>query len=323
MKDALQKAVAAFLEAESVVLVLHAKPDPDTIASSSAFYLALKKINKKVVMVCAEKIPLAFHFLPGVKEIKNDFLAGDFDLVVAIDCGDLRRTGFPERMASFSRLKKNVINIDHHRKNDFCKKANINVLDESAAAAGEIVFQIIKGLKISINREIATCLLASLYFDTGGFRHVNVNERTLNLASELLLAGGELKKIVDNIGPSKSVADLKLWGKALSRAKNNKDGIVVSFLTRADLLECGASEEAVKGIVNLLNSAKGGRAAILFWETNDGFVRASLRSDGKVDVAKIAAQFDGGGQKTGAGFSIKGRLKISEKGCRIEMTKSE
>lgn len=317
MKDALTQATNLFSEAESIALVLHTKPDADTIASSCAFYLALKKIGKKVNMVCAEEIPPAFQFLPAAKEIKNDFLAGDFDLVVAIDCGDLKRTGFPERMKIFTSVKKNVINIDHHKRSDFQKKANINLIDETAPAAGEIVFKIIKLLKIALDRQIATCLLASLYFDTGGFRHQNTGERALNLASELLMAGAELKKIVEHISFEKSVNDLKLWGKALSRAEKNQKGIVISYLTRNDLSECHVDEEALKGIVNLLNSVKGGKVAILFWETEDGFVRASLRSEGQVDVSKIAVHFGGGGQRNAAGFSVEGRLKEMEKGCKI------
>ncbi len=42
----------------------------------------------------------------------------------------------------------------------------------------------------------------------------------------------------------------------------------------------------------------------LIWHETDGKIKVSLRSDGTVDVSKIAAQFGGGGHKAAAGFSF-------------------
>ena len=45
--------------------------------------------------------------------------------------------------------------------------------------------------------------------------------------------------------------------------------------------------------------------AIVWSKSKGGLVGVSLRSNGKVDVSKIAQKFGGGGHKTAAGFSIK------------------
>ena len=45
-------------------------------------------------------------------------------------------------------------------------------------------------------------------------------------------------------------------------------------------------------------------------EEKDGSVHVSLRSDGAVDVSKIATQFGGGGHKTASGFYVKNISKL-------------
>lgn len=49
---------------------------------------------------------------------------------------------------------------------------------------------------------------------------------------------------------------------------------------------------------------------IVWREDKDGSVHVSLRSDGTVDVSKIAAQFGGGGHKAAAGFYVENCSKL-------------
>src|SRR3972149_10115794 len=153
------KLISKIKNLQNFLLMIHEEPDGDTLSATVACYLALKSMGKKVSMVCKDEIPRPFLFLPAVKLIKKDILFGDFDCILIIDCGDLRRTGFAERLKKFAKVSKNLINIDHHPKNDLWKIANFNLVDQGASSAAETVWQIIKRLPVSIDREMATAIL--------------------------------------------------------------------------------------------------------------------------------------------------------------------
>lgn len=312
--ETIEKIINLIKKYDNFLFVLHENPDGDTVATSLGLQLALHKLNKSVACVCKDDVPKPFAFLPLAKNIKKDFLVGDYDVIIVIDCGDLRRTGFPERLKDFAKHKKRLINIDHHPKNDLHKITNINYFDVTAAAVSEIIFQLIRKLDIPLDKDIATCLLTALYTDTGGFKHSNTTPRSLDYASIWLAHGARLKTITKNISLNRTVSSLKLWGIALSRIHKNSFGLVTSIVTRQDMDLANAGDSDLSGVVNMINSIPGTKAAILFSETEDGYIKASLRTESDhIDVSKIAELFGGGGHKKASGFTIPGRLQETPK----------
>jgi len=295
---------------ENILIVIHLSPDGDTIASSLALTKALQVLNKNVVVVGKDPIPKPFEYLPGIELIQKDFLQGDWEAIIVMDCGDLKRTGFMDRIKEFALRKKRLINIDHHPKNDLHKLANVNLFDTEASATGEIIYTIIKKLNVKIDKDIATNLLTAIYTDTGGFKHSNTTNNTLTIASDLLSCGARLKKITQNITVNKNISSLKLWGLALSRIQKSPcQRIISSIITNKDILATNSTIEDLAGVVNMLASVPNAKASILFSEVADGQVRASLRTeDSKVDVSRIAAFYNGGGHKKAAGFTIPGKI---------------
>ncbi|OQA51801.1 MAG: Bifunctional oligoribonuclease and PAP phosphatase NrnA [candidate division WS2 bacterium ADurb.Bin280] len=291
-----------------ILILLHQYPDGDTIASSLALREFLVQKDKSVLLAVKGDIPEVFQFLPGVDEIVGDFLLGDFDLIFAIDCGDAKRTGFPDRLSSVCKIKP-LINIDHHCKNDLHKIARINLIDERSAAAAEIVWDMLNFLKAKITPRIATYILSAIYFDTGGFQHSNLTEKTLQVASSCLSHGGRIALVSSSINNAKSTCALRLWGVALSRIKIGRNKIAISYLTNSDIENSGAKAEDASGIVNLMNNIPSAKVAILFVEGDDGTIKASLRTESSsVDVAKLARLFGGGGHKKASGFSLDGEM---------------
>ena len=231
-----EKVISKIKNYQNFLLMIHENPDGDTLAATVAIYLVLKNLGKNVSMVCKDPVPGPFLFLPKTNNIQKDILFGDFEVIIIIDCGDLKRTGFAERLKKFSRVTKNLINIDHHPKNDLWKIANINLIDQKVSSASEIVWQLIKKLNVVITNQIVTAILTGIYTDTGGFRHSNTTSETLQICSELLNYGARLKDITKNVALNKSVASLKLWGIALSRIhKNTNLEFVSSVITKNDL----------------------------------------------------------------------------------------
>lgn len=288
----------------NVLILLHQSPDGDTISSSLALKTYLERIGKKADLAVNDEIPRVFEFLLNEVEIKKDFLLGDYDLIIAVDCGDVARTGFPARLEQISKTKP-LINIDHHLRNNLHKIAALNLVDESAAATAEIIFELLVAFGAKIDSKIATYILAGIYYDTGGFQHSNVTERTLKIVSECIRCGGRMTLVAKHISASKKTAGLKLWGIALKRMRVKANGVVYTYLKSQDLNEVGALAEDASGIVNLINTVPGSRVALLLIETPDGKIKASLRSENdRVDVSALARLFGGGGHRKAAGFTI-------------------
>ena len=313
------KVISKILRSEKVLLTVHESPDGDTLASASVVYQVLKRLGKEVAIVCKDPVPKPFLFLPEMDKIQNDMLFGDYELILVIDCGDSRRTGFDRRLKDFVRNKKSLINIDHHPKNDLHKIANINYVDQTASSTAEIIWELVERMQVDIDKNIATALFAGLYTDTGGFKHSNTTPKTLQIAAELMHHGARIKLITQNVSLNKTIPALKLWGVVLSRLSKHKElKIVSSVVTRKDLITCGATDDDIAGVVNLMNTIPDSKAAVLFYETEDDKIRASARTeDDHVDVARLAAVFGGGGHKKAAGFTIDGKIEITQDGWKI------
>lgn len=314
LKNSFEKAIAKLKAFERVLLIIHENPDGDTLAAATVLYKALLKLGKSPSLVCKDQIPKPFLFLESIDKIQHDLLFGDFELIIVIDCGDLKRTGFPERLKKHVKSKKKyLINIDHHPKNDLHKIVNINLVDFKASSTSEIVYELLSEMGITLDKEMATSLLTGIYTDTGGFKHANTTEKTLKIASDLMKDGARIKKITQNIALNKTVPAMKLWGIALNRMHRNEAlGIISSVITQKDLVSCAASDDDLAGVINLINTIPDSRAAILFYETKDDKIRASVRTENdNVDVSRLANIFGGGGHKKASGFTIDGRLKLN------------
>lgn len=310
----IESVVGALQAAERVLIVSHESPDGDTLGGGLALGHMLEQLGKSVTHTCRDDIPRPFRFLPGIERIQRDCLLGTYDAICIVDCGDLKRTGLADRIREFTRLRGRIINIDHHQRNDLHKLAAVNFVDFEASSASELVFLLGKALKIEFTPDIATCVLAGLYNDTGGFKHSNTSPRVLEQAAELMAAGARLGDITDNMANYKSVPALKLWGMALTRLQYHAElSIVTSLITQDDLRTCNAYGEDLAGCVNLINCVPQARAAILLCELPDGRIKGSLRTEhNTVNVAALANLFGGGGIKKAAGFSFAGQFRVTD-----------
>jgi phosphoesterase RecJ-like protein len=161
--------------------------------------------------------------------------------------------------------------------------------------------------------------------DTGHFLHANSSREALAIASEMLLRGASLPKIINKTTHNKSFATLKVWGRVLEKMKFNKEtGLAAAALSAADLQELltpaekEANADLFGDIVSFLSYLSGVRVALLLREEQD-CVKGSLRTnDDDIDVAQIAANWGGGGHKKAAGFVAKGWLKETASGWAIE-----
>lgn len=300
MRRLYQEAAQALCAARRVVLAGHVNPDGDTLGSVLALAHLLLAREKDVVVLSADGVPDIYRWLPGAERVRSETDRRDFDLAVVCDAGALDRVGASvlPAIASAARL----MDIDHHVGD--APFGDLRLLDARAAATSEIVFQLGRLLG-PITRPVATCLLTGIITDTGSFRFSNTTPRTFQIASRLQRCGAVPAEIFELVFESRSLAGLKLLGRALDRLQVSEDGrIAWTVITAADMRDLGATDADTEGIVTHVRAVKTAQVGLLFREVPAGKVRVSLRGREGVQVHRIAARFGGGGHPMAAGCSL-------------------
>ncbi|HMH42541.1 MAG TPA: bifunctional oligoribonuclease/PAP phosphatase NrnA [Pyrinomonadaceae bacterium] len=278
----------------------HVRPDGDGLGSSLGLFWLLKSLNKDVEVIMHDPAPHSYQQLPGAGTIRvAPRIGGHFDAVFIIECSDLGRPGLEDLDQQF------VVNIDHHSTTELF--GGINWIDSTAAACGEMVYNLCKATGVRVTKEIAECVYTALLTDTGSFHYSNTTERTFKIASELVRTGVRPAKTAEALFGSYQWPKIELLSQVLSTAKRDETGHVAwMWQTLAMQERTHAAEEDADGFVNYPLAVGEVEATALFKETAPGVYRTSLRSKGDVNVAKIAEQFGGGGHRNAAGCTLKG-----------------
>jgi bifunctional oligoribonuclease and PAP phosphatase NrnA len=284
------------------VLSSHVRPDGDAIGSQLAMAFALWQLGKEVRLVNHDAPPTHMKVFPGVPHIEVASRIDDpGDAVIVMECGELSRTGVEGFERGF------VINIDHHLGNT--SYGALNWFDTSAAACGEMVFDLVGELGVPLTREIATHVYIAIITDTGSFRWSNITPRTFDICRQCVEAGIDPPRIAEAIFDSNSLGRLKLFGAVLSKMELDPSGRVATVYVDQKLAkDCGGTYEDTEGIVNLPLTVKDIEAVAFFKEAGPDDWRVSMRSKGDVDVNAIAKQFGGGGHKNASGCNARGKF---------------
>ena len=249
-------------------------------------------------------MPKTFLYLPYYFKIQDGFEPQNFDTVVLLDCGGWTRTGWFDSDELNIAWPNNLIVIDHHA--TLTLTPGLHYLGPATSSTSEMVYGLLKAWGVPVNKEIATCLLTGICFDTGSFQHVNTSEKTLRIAADLMQVGANLPMIAQKMYVGKSIGRLKLWGIVLQRMRYDEtSGITMSAITQEDMEATGTTKEDAEGLVNLMNTVPGLKFSLLLSETPDGDVKGSLRTQSEqVDVGKLAQFMGGGGHARAAGFLL-------------------
>jgi len=284
------------------VLSSHARPDGDSIGSQLAMAYALKALGKDVTVINADAAPPPLMAFPGVPEIRIAPRAdGDFEAAIIMECGDLARTGVRGLDRFF------VINIDHHPGNT--GYGGINWFDPSAAACGEMIFDLVPALGVPLSVEIATHIYLAILTDTGSFHYSSLTPRTFDICRATLEAGVDPVLVARNVYDSNNMGRLKLFGAVLSAMQIDQTGrIAIVYLDHEMAREAGGTYEDTEGLINLPLTVKEIQAVVFFKQDQGDQYRVSMRSKSEIDIAAVAKQFGGGGHKNAAGCTVSGPI---------------
>jgi phosphoesterase RecJ-like protein len=293
----------AIRQRQRFVITSHVRPDGDAIGSQLAMAFALRELGKDVRVINRDGPPGPLAVFPGVEAIEIAERADDpGDAVIVMESGDLKRTGVGGLEGGF------VINIDHHLGNTMY--GTLNWFDVSAAACGEMVFDLIRELGVPLTHEIATHVYIAILTDTGSFHYSNITPRTFDICRQCMEAGVDPPAVARSIFDSNNLGRLKLFGAVLSGMELDPTGRLATVVVDHKLANaCGGTYEDTEGLINLPLTVKEIQAVVFFKENGPDDWRVSMRSKGNVDINVVAKECGGGGHKNASGCSAQGRLE--------------
>jgi phosphoesterase RecJ-like protein len=292
--------------ADRFVLVTHENPDGDALGSLVAMHRILTALGKdSVMLMAADEFPLPYEYrffdLDGLQTVPPDDV--EDRTVIFLDCGNIDRNP----AEAIKRDGMHILNIDHHHDNT--RFGTVNHVVEDASCTAEIVWDLMRALRVEVTQEIADALYVGLVTDTGKFMYENTGTRAHIMAAELIEAGVDVHDIYRRLYEDMPYSKLELLGRALANVRRYDDGrLTFTRLTRDDFRLAGAEESYSEGVIDHLRSVEGTKVAALSRELLDqagaGRKKVSLRAtDGDVDVSAIARAGGGGGHRQAAGFA--------------------
>ena len=296
-----QQMAQRLLAADNILILCHKNPDGDTIGCGSALYYALKALEKTTAVLCSDAIPSRYAFT------NPRLFKGEFEprTVIAVDVAGLQLFGENNGVPQYARHVD--LCIDHHAGNN--GYADFTLLDAGAAAAAELLYQVIVEMGVTITPHIADCLYTGIATDTGCFKYSNTTAHTHAAAATLIAAGAEVYPINKTFFDTKSFARLKLEAR-LTDSIELYGGGIVGLWTMPKLLldELHISEDDVDSISGFARSIEGVEIGIMIREVEDGGGKISLRTSEHYNASELCKALGGGGHAAAAGATVPGGI---------------
>lgn len=308
--------LATLLEStHRVLLTTHEHPDADGLGAMLALAHYLHDRGKATRIVVTPGVPPFLTFLDPESRIEtfepqdhHADLASWPDTWMVVDASEVHRLGKMEGAFRASNAVK--VCLDHHMKTT-SEGFHHEFIDPTASASSELVHDLIAP-RMEMNRATAEALYAGLVDDTGNFRFSNSTPKAHRMAADLLGRGVDPAATYQALYHQGRPERLRLFGRAFETLRLLADGRYGTLcVTRRDMEACGATSDDLEGLVNEPLKLRGVEVAGLFQEREDGVIKVSLRSRGRIDVNAICRSFGGGGHRLASGVRLQGPLSTA------------
>lgn len=297
------------LAADRVVLTTHVHADGDGSGSEAALAAWLEGRGTRVTIVNPTPFPTMFRFLLHRRDLAADAgtpaadaALAEADLCVVLDTSEPQRVG---ELASRLPRERTLV-VDHHPPGREVV-GDPAVQDPTAAATGELVYDLVTLAGDEITHEIALGAYVALVSDTGSFRYGNTSPRVHAIAAELMGRGIDPEMVYRRLFATAPRRRLDLLREALDNLHVDPGaGLAWMVVSGEAAARLGATSEDFDGLIEHVRSVEGTEVALLFRGTPDGATKISFRSNGETDVNRIAREFGGGGHVKAAGALVPG-----------------
>ena len=302
-----------FDQHQRILLSTHVNPDGDGLGAELGLWAYLKARGKDVRILNPDPLPARYRFLAAEGEFltydpsQHASLIADAEVVVVLDISKWERLDALGAALEASDAVK--VCIDHHPYEGNGMADHYGV-DLSAAATGQLVYEMIRDWGHAVDRTMAKGFYISILTDTGSFRFSNSDGRAHRVAAELIDTGLDPNVLYEAVYGNSSLARVRLMGEALRAMQVHDEGRVLLLVLSQDMVQrTGAVPADTEGFVDVARSVEGCEGVALLMEREDGRIKTSLRSKGRISVNRVARQFGGGGHELASGATLDGPLE--------------
>jgi phosphoesterase RecJ-like protein len=311
MRDDYKKILDRLAGCKRVLVTTHVRPDGDALGSVTGMVLGLKQKGIAAEVLLLSHLPMKYSFVfreNGVEyhDAEKGWPAGldldSFDCLLVVDTGTWSQLpGLKEKLEGWGKPK---LVVDHHLTQEGW--ADEKLVVKEAAAAGEIVAELLEQWGVKIDSAIATALYLAIVSDTGWFMFSNTRPFTMRLAATLMEAGVDTDRLYQLLYQNERPERILLQTRAMQSLELLAGGkLAVMKVSREDFEKTKGGVGDTEGMINVPLQIREVQVSVLVSEpVGPGPVRVSLRSKGQVDVAKFAEQFGGGGHARAAGLKF-------------------
>ena len=289
--------------AREIGIIGHIRPDGDCVGSCLALKGYLENAYKgqdKQITVFLEKPSEIFSYLKGYDEIDSDYGYRKLDVCFSVDASTLDRLG--EGIRLFEEAGASIC-IDHHVSNNGFGK--LNLIEPDASSTSEVLATLFQDEYM--DAEVAKAVFTGIVHDSGVFQYSCMSRRSFEIVGKLCDYDFDRTEIIDDTFYRKSYAQNQILGRTLMESILFMNGkCIAGAVNRKTMDFYNLGPKDLDGIVNQLRVTRGVEVAIFMYELHSLEYKVSMRSNGRVDVAKIADLFGGGGHVRAAGCTLSG-----------------
>lgn len=298
----MNKLLEALEKAGTVAITGHVNPDGDCVGSCMGMYLYLRDNYPQIQAdVYLKDVREGFGYIQGLEQAKPVFELGDkYDLLLLFDVSSKDRICVsPEILKACG----HTVCVDHHVTNSGLGQDN--VICPEASSTSEVLFGLLEEEKIT--KAAAEALYTGIIHDTGMFRHSCTSSKTMEIAGRLMDKGIDFTRIADESFYTKTYRQNQIMGRTILESIMLLEGQCIVGVVSHRIMEFyGVTPKDLDGIVDQLRVTKGVEVAIFLYAVGTQEYKVSMRSNGKVDVSRIAQSFGGGGHARAAGCTMQG-----------------
>ncbi len=291
----------------------HEHPDGDCLGSQLGLFHLIRSWGGEVRILNPDPPARHLAFLAdwGPIEAYDSTSLGDGrslgDLLVLMDCSQLRRLG---DLGSAIRGKVGSIAVvDHHVDADR-GDGDTSFVDVSAAATGELVLRLYDVAGVQPGFEAAHGLFVSLVADTGWFRYSNTTAEVFARATQLVRSGVDPSQLYDAMHRRNEAGSVAFLGESIGASEFRLDGqLGMLCLDAAAIARGGRAGVDLDVVMEPLRSVAGVEVVAMLKESAPGRIKVSLRSQGDLDVQRLALELGGGGHQKAAGATVDGGIR--------------
>ena len=291
MSDIYKSIYSEIKKYKKIYIARHIGPDPDAFGSQMALKESIKLTFPSKEVYAVGTTVSRFKYFGKVDKVNNyDY---DTSLLIVVDTPDNKRVDI-DNFLSF----KNIVKIDHHPKVDTF--GNVELIDDTASSASELVLEIINNTKLKINDNIAGNLFIGIVSDTNRFLF-STSDKTFSLVSNLIHKNKlDIDKLYKQVY-SKPLSEIRLMGYIASSLKVDKNGFAYIELDEDIINSFGADISSASNMINDFNNIN----EVIVWvfvshDSKNNLYRVNIRSRGPV-INEIASKYHGGGHKFASG----------------------